>query len=240
MSSPADAKKAKQHIAKMETTHHWVMTAVGLVPSFVPTAVSLPLVGVGIAASWVCLRSKKKHQLVLEEPVLDQAAMEHSLQVLHHLLGKYPDQPTDDPKHRICVYVKNPDNPDQLKRITRQIGHLIEADKSEPDVLPLHIGVAGKVARMVRPISASIQPQENLSEYLVSEWGFTEQMARAVRTDRRAWYGVPLAVSGKPCLGVLFSDSCLTTFFGKENSARARILRCASVPIAEIIEKAYI
>jgi hypothetical protein len=237
--SPKKVRATKRLAHFWDAAYGTLMAAAGAIPGFVAVEHRVAAFAGCVTVGSACLWMRFRQQSTLEIPVLDDVAMSHSLEVLHALLMLYPEASNGDPKHRLCVYVRDRTNPNQLVRLTPQVGNQSVGDTDEPTGFSISVGLVGKVARLGKPLLASLREGENLVENLVSNWGFSHDEAGKVRSDRKCWYGVPLAVTGMPTIGVLVCNASDAGFFGSAKSARCKILRTASIPIAEILKRTY-
>lgn len=187
------------------------------------------------ACALVALAARHLTQVGAEPHPVDVASLDCALAVLHSLTLTSKKVEVE-PKLRICVYVRYPNDADHLWRATSLVGDS-EVD-TEPREISVKSGVVGKVALTGKTLVARMEKDGNLVEYL-TEWGFKPDEAVLIREDRRAWCGIPLGATGQSCVGVLFCDSSDPKFFGEENSARQKILRQGAVPIAQILKKSY-
>lgn len=236
-------KPTQPHLVAREAARRWdtgstlSLSASGIAPSLLPGIGGISIAIATIAVGWGCLIRRNHLQAKSEPPSIDSVSLDNSLKILHSVVLTFAKSEVD-PSLRLCVYVRDQEKPDMLRRITSIVGD--DAPTAEPQEFSITVGLVGEVARVGEAGADSLPNNRNLTDYLVSHWSFTREMAATIRQDRRSWYAIPIGAKGAPCIGVLFCDSSTPRYFGSKKSLRRKMLQLSLVSIAEILKSPYI
>ncbi len=93
-------------------------------------------------------------------------------------------------------------------------------------------GIIGKAAREKSPFAFSRQndDHEAFIEELKSNWAYTEEDARKLKSDRKSWMAVPIFGENNAVVGVVYLDSNEKDFFN-ERVKEAVINSCSGVAL---------
>lgn len=134
------------------------------------------------------------------------------LWVLHRVVSKHLDADGDDGTLRITlhkvVYAPGPEGKQkQLQQVVPYIGGF---GKEPGRTWPVETGIIGLCARTGEPLRASLKSDNRKAfiEEMKTDWSYTDDGARELTPDRRAWFAVPIKdVGGHRVLGVVYLDS---------------------------------
>lgn len=82
----------------------------------------------------------------------------------------------------------------------------------------IRTGIIGKAAREKRLVAVDRKSKEypEFVEELVCDWGYTEEEAHAIRSDRQTWMGVPVLGPDQSVAAVVYLDSSVPGFFSED------------------------
>lgn len=192
-------------------------------------------IGVG-ATTLVLIAGISKHIVthLLREEKKSVAPLMAVMESLHSILvGADVER---DHGLRICIHRREKNH---CVQITEYVGDT--QDGSAGRVFPIQCGVTGLCFRQQRLIKASHDGEyEERIEFLIREWGYTEESASELTFDRKAWVAVPILDElDRVMVGVLYCDSRDASFFGRSNGFRHRALETACIGIARFVGRHY-
>ncbi|MFH1302319.1 MAG: hypothetical protein ABIK07_14760, partial [Planctomycetota bacterium] len=179
---------------------------------------------------------RKKKKTILRDEKTDisvDAVLESVIQILRITLKKNEE----DPDLRLTIYRLTPDKK-YLKQHTKYFGIDLQYSKVRHKI-EISKGVIGAAYRTKKVAPLNRDPKVSDAEFredMVKGFGFTEEEAKALRDDRKAWIALPV----KEETGIhtiLYCDSKVHKFFGTENSVRYKILEAACAGLAEFLAK---
>lgn len=107
---------------------------------------------------------------------------------------------------RLCVFEVR-DGGDFFDAVSPQIGDNNNELLNEPTSIRLGSGIVGHAFVTKKLQSAWLPKNAKLVPYLVENHRFDEKMAKTIRSDRKAWMGIPLKIGDSQPFGVLVLDS---------------------------------
>lgn len=115
--------------------------------------------------------------------------------------------------HRVVPHAKKRGAAEELEQLLPYVG----GRGSHPGrTFSIRSGIIGKAVRERTAFAASRRNDDHaqfLAE-LVRDWSYTEEDARALSSDRRAWMAVPIFGSDSSVVAVVYLDSNEREFFG--------------------------
>jgi len=137
--------------------------------------------------------------------------------------------------HRVMPATKPDADPEQTEQILPYIGG---AGKGPGRKFSVRSGIVGRVVREQAPY-ASTRADDDYETFihdLVTQWSYTEQEARALSPDRKAWMAVPIFGSSHKVIAVVYLDSNDRTLFTE--AVRDLIINGSS-GIARYVDERY-
>ena len=114
--------------------------------------------------------------------------------------------------HRVVPASSERGRTDELEQLLPYVGGTgAPADRR----FSIRSGVIGKAARE-KMVIAVVRDSENYQDFLrdlVGEWAYTEDEARKLTPDRRAWMAVPILAADESVAAVVYLDSSVRAFF---------------------------
>lgn len=147
------------------------------------------------------------------------------LHILHSLLSGYDTKKfPKDPTLRICVYV--PDGAGYLEQRTEYVGTPEKGRKGSR--VSVSRGIIGKAYKNRAFTVDSLPKNTKFIDHMKVKYDFSIEQIRELKSDRRSWAALYLGDEHN-CVAIIYCDSKLNNFFGKENDFRWKVLWYSSV-----------
>ena len=136
-------------------------------------------------------------------------------------------------KHGLRVCLWEPDGNGNLRQLTEYAGAPPKNYRGR--LSPVTCGIIGLVYRtklaVVKVAQRSQRTDVSFVDQMMNEFGYPEEAARELRSDRQAWAAIAIGDPDAP-LAVLYLDSRQREFFGSKNGCAQRAIQSACVSIA--------
>lgn len=147
------------------------------------------------------------------------------LHILHSLLSGYDTKKfPKDPTLRVCVYV--PDGKGCLVQRTEYVGCTEKGRKGTRVCVTR--GIIGKAYNNTALTVDSLPRNTNFVDHMKVQYDFSIEQIKQLRKDRRSWAALYLG-DEHDCVAIIYCDSKLYNFFGKENDFRCKVLLYSTV-----------